>query len=319
VEAWLCWRIRRLLLLPACGKEQPRAQRSNRAVLWRLGASVAVAVGLAVVGPVGSAKATGDPAVAALQIGLHARRVYHDSIDGIPGPLTAAAVRRLQRKARVPVDGVVDKRTRAALGRLGRHRLGTRVLRLGDVGWDVSALQFLLAWRGFPLGVFDGRIGAHTEAALQRFQHWVGLPVDGVAGPATLTALRAPPATSPILLSPPLDVPVTDRFGPRGRRFHAGVDYPATKGTPVMAAETGRVVWAGRRKGGWGRLVTVAHSSGVRTMYAHLSRIDVRLGQRVDAGSRVGLVGATGNASGPHLHFEVRLRGAAIDPMTALR
>jgi len=54
-------------------------------------------------------------------------------------------------------------------------------------------------------------------------------------------------------------------------------------------------------------------------MYAHLSRIDVRLGQRVDAGSRVGLVGATGNATGPHLHFEVRLRGAAIDPLTALR
>jgi murein DD-endopeptidase MepM/ murein hydrolase activator NlpD len=62
----------------------------------------------------------------------------------------------------------------------------------------------------------------------------------------------------------------------------------------------------------------LAHGSGVRTFYAHLSRIDVRLGQRVASGSTVGLVGATGRATGPHLHFEVRLRGAAVDPATAL-
>jgi peptidoglycan hydrolase-like protein with peptidoglycan-binding domain len=288
-------------------------------VLWRLGASLAVAAGLVVVGPVGSAKPAGDPAVAALQVGLHARRLYRDSIDGIAGPQTAQAVRRLQRKARVPVDGVVDDRTRAALGRLGRPRLGTRLLTAGAVGWDVSALQFLLAWHGFPLGVFDGRFGLHTEAAVRRFQRWAGLPVDGAAGRATLAALRSPPPVSPILLSWPLDLAVSDHFGPRGTRFHAGIDFPAPRRTPVLAAGAGRVSWAGRRGGGWGLLVTVAHGHGVRTMYAHLSRIDVRLGQRVEAGTRVGRVGATGNASGPHLHFEVRLRGAAIDPLTALR
>lgn len=294
-------------------------RRSTRPVLSRLGASVALAAGLTVVGPAGSATAAGDPAVAALQIGLHARRVYHGSIDGIPGPQTASAVRRLERKARVPVDGVADKRTRSALGRLGRPRFGTRILAFDDVGWDVSVLQFLLASHGFPLGVFDGRLGVHTEDAIRRYQRWSGLPVDGVAGPATFAALRSPPPASPILLSPPLDGPLGDRFGPRGTRFHAGVDFPAPRRTPVVAAEAGRVVWARRRRGGWGLLVTVAHSNGVRTMYAHLSRIDVRIGQRVDAGTRLGLVGATGRAFGPHLHFEVRLRGAAIDPLTALR
>jgi murein DD-endopeptidase MepM/ murein hydrolase activator NlpD len=278
-----------------------------------------VAAALAVSGLAGSAKASGDPAVAALQVALHARRLYHGSVDGVAGPQTASAVRRFQRKARVPVDGVVDRRTRAALGRLGRPGLGSRVLVVGAVGWDVSALQFLLARHGFPLGVFDGRLGSHTEAAIRRFQRWAGLHVDGVAGAATLAALRTPPATSPILLSWPVDAALGDRFGPRGKRFHAGIDFPAPRGTPVRAAGPGRVVWAGRRPGGWGLLVTVAHASGVRSMYAHLSRVDVRVGRRVDAGSRVGLVGATGNGSGPHLHFEVRLRGAAIDPLTALR
>jgi peptidoglycan hydrolase-like protein with peptidoglycan-binding domain len=315
VEGLLSW-LATAELLPR--KEVVARRRSTRPVLWRLGASV-LAAGLAVVGPAGPAEAAGDPAVAALQVGLQARRVYNHSIDGIAGPQTDRAIRRLQRKARVRVDGVVDRRTRAALGRLGRPAFGTRVLRLGVVGWDVSMLQFLLASHGFPLGVFDGRVGWHTQAAIRRFQRWARLPVDGVAGPATFAALRAPPAASPILLSPPLAWPPGDGFGPRGRRFHAGIDFPAPRRTPVVASEAGRVVWAGRRRGGWGLLVTVAHGNGVRTMYAHLARIDVRLGQRVAAGRRLGLVGASGNASGPHLHYEVRLRGAAIDPLTALR
>ena len=187
------------------------------------------------------------------------------------------------------------------------------------VGWDVASLQFLLAWHGFPSGVFDGKLGSHTDAAIRRFQRWAGLPVDGRAGPATLGALRTPPAISPILLSWPLQTAVTDFFGPRGTRFHAGIDFPARMGTAVAAAGPGRVVWAARRAGGWGKLVTVAHSNGVRSMYAHLSRVDVRVGEHVAAGSRIGRIGATGHATGPHLHFELRLRGAAIDPLSAFR
>jgi murein DD-endopeptidase MepM/ murein hydrolase activator NlpD len=71
--------------------------------------------------------------------------------------------------------------------------------------------------------------------------------------------------------------------------------------------------------GGWGNLVTIANASGVRTMYAHLSRISVGVGQRVATGAQVGLVGATGDATGPHLHFEIRVRGAAVDPLPTLR
>jgi murein DD-endopeptidase MepM/ murein hydrolase activator NlpD len=109
-----------------------------------------------------------------------------------------------------------------------------------------------------------------------------------------------------------------DRFGPRGNRFHTGLDFAVPAGTPVAAAAAGRVTYAGWHPGGWGKLVTVAHGNGVRTMYAHLERIDVAVGQNVTCGAALGLVGATGVATGPHLHFEVRLRGAAVDPLRAL-
>lgn len=282
-------------------------------------ARVAACAAVGLLGLASPAAATGDSSVAALQVALKARGHYSGTIDGVMGPQTASALRRLQRRSDLPVDGVVGPRTRAALGKLGRHPLGSRVLARTAVGWDVSALQFLLAWHGFPSGVLDGRLGTRTALAISRFQRWAGLSIDGRVGGVTLAALREPPAVSPIRLRWPLHGPLGDRFGPRGSRFHAGLDFRAAAGTLVAAAGPGRVTWAGRRPGGWGLLVTIAHSKGVRSMYAHLSRIDVRVGQRIAAGSPVGLVGATGHASGPHLHFELRLRGAAVDPLTALR
>jgi peptidoglycan hydrolase-like protein with peptidoglycan-binding domain len=259
-----------------------------------------------------------DPGVAALQVGLHARGLYRGPIDGITGPATQKAIRKLQAHARIAVDGVVGPKTRRALGRFARHRLGQRQLRIGNAGWDVASLQFQLSQHGFPSGTFDGIFGPHIDAALRRFQGYAGRKVDGVAGPATLAALRKPPPAIPLPLAWPLTVPVLgDRFGPRGERWHSGIDLPAPLGTPVYSARSGEVVWAGWRDG-YGFLVTVAHGHGERSMYAHLSRIDVRVGVWIGEGVRVGLIGATGDATGPHLHFEVRIRGAAVDPLRAL-
>jgi murein DD-endopeptidase MepM/ murein hydrolase activator NlpD len=265
-----------------------------------------------------SQAAAWDPGVAALQVGLHSRGLYGGPIDGITGPATQKAIRNLQRHAKITVDGVVGPKTRRALGHFARHRLGQRPLHIKNAGWDVASLQFQLAEHGFPSGTFDGVFGPHIDAALRRFQEYAGLTTDGVAGPETLAALRKPPPAIPLSLAWPLTRPVVgDHFGPRGERWHAGIDLPAPLGTPAYAARAGEVVWAGWRDG-YGLLVTVAHGHGERSMYAHLSRIDVRVGVWIGEGVRVGLIGATGDATGPHLHFEVRVRGAAVDPLRAL-
>jgi murein DD-endopeptidase MepM/ murein hydrolase activator NlpD len=257
--------------------------------------------------------------IAALQVGLRAHGLYVGTIDGIRGPATTNAVRKLQRRAGIAIDGVPGRKTRRALGRFGRHRFGSRQLVRGVAGWDVAALQFELAAHGFPSGTFDGAFGPHVQHALRRFQRWTGLGVDGVAGRATYAALRRPAPAAVLPLAWPLtNAKVGDPFGPRGDRFHSGVDLAAPSATPVYAARGGRVRYADWAAGGWGFLVAIDHGHGERTFYAHLSRIDVNVGVWVGRGVRVGLVGATGDANGPHLHFEVRVRGAAVNPLGAL-
>ncbi|RKO65562.1 M23 family metallopeptidase [Desulfofundulus salinus] len=102
-------------------------------------------------------------------------------------------------------------------------------------------------------------------------------------------------------------------FGPRWGRLHAGVDIAAGTGAPVRAAESGRVTSAGWN-GGYGLMVEVYHGDGVVTRYAHLSRIEVRVGQRVERGQLLGRVGSTGSTTGPHLHFEVLVNGRPVNP-----
>lgn len=259
------------------------------------------------------------PDVAALQVGLRANGVYDGPIDGLIGPLTIAAIRELERQAGLPVTGVATARVRAALGAYARTSLGTRVLRPSISGWDVAKFQFLLAWQGFPSGPTNGLYSERTAAAVRRFQRFARLAVDGVAGPATIAAAGAAPPRAPLVLSRPLDAAPSGSFGPRGDGFHSGIDYAAPAGTLVRAAASGRVTFAGWHPAGWGYLVTIAHGNRLRSMSAHLSRITVSVGDRVSRGVRIGAVGSSGNSSGPHLHFELRFNGAAVDPLTALR
>jgi len=263
--------------------------------------------------------AAGSANVAALQVALKAEGLYRGDIDGIRGPATAAAVRAFQRRKKLVVDGVAGRATRRALGRRGGPRVGSRVMRRGHRGWDVAALQFMLGRHGWPSGGVDGGFGLRTDYALRRFQRWARIGADGLAGAGTLHALRRRAPRSPLTMRRPMPIGLSSSFGPRGTTFHTGVDFPGAMGAAVRAARRGTVTWAGWRVGGWGYTVSIAHGRGVRSMYAHLSRIHVRRGQRVRAGRVIGAVGSTGRSSGPHLHFEVRFRGAAVDPMTAFR
>ena len=275
------------------------------------------AVALALLATAAPAAARVSANTAALQTALRAAGLYGGSVDGIAGPATRAAVRRLQARRGLVVDGIAGPRTRRALGRRGRPRLGSRPLGTGTRGWDVAALQFLLARHGFPSGPVDGGLGPRTGAALHRFQAWAGLGADGIAGPATLSALRRPPPRSILRFARPMGVAVGDGFGPRGSMFHTGLDFPAPWGTPVAAAGRGCVESVGS-EAGYGRLVVIRHRLGMTSWYAHLSRIEVPRGRCVVAGDRIGAVGTTGRSTGPHLHFELRVRGAAVDPRTGL-
>ena len=272
------------------------------------------------------AAARGTPNTAALQVALKALHHYSGGIDGINGRRTRLAVRRYQRSHHLPVDGVAGPRTRRKLGARGRPSLGSRAMSRGDRGWDVAGLQWLLRKRGFKPNGTDGGFGANTEAAVRRAQAKYGLTVDGVAGGATLNALkrnRGPHRgttqnvgnpSGPVRFLRPVHGPITSPFGMRWGRMHTGLDFGAPAGARVSAAGRGTVSSAGWNSGGYGNLVVIDHRLGFQSWYAHLSSIAVSPGQAVNGGTPIGAVGATGHVTGPHLHFEVRLHGTPLDP-----
>lgn len=164
--------------------------------------------------------------------------------------------------------------------------------------------------------------GGHAESVLpsgdgsafrQRMMDW-----SADAPEATPESRPAPQRSRPI------DLPhLSSRFGLRsdplrgGHARHAGVDIPAPLGTPVLASADGEVRYAGSA-GGYGNMIEIAHLGGIRTRYAHLSRILVGERAMVRQGQVIALMGSTGRSTGSHLHFEMRENGTAIDPLPHL-
>ena len=120
------------------------------------------------------------------------------------------------------------------------------------------------------------------------------------------------------------NVRFTSGFGPRrdpkgaGRRMHEGIDYAGAYGLPIHATADGVVTQAGWHSG-YGRLITIKHEFGIETRYAHLSAIRVNVGDRVSRGDRIGDMGNSGRSTGTHIHYEIRIGGRAVNPMTFIK
>jgi len=157
--------------------------------------------------------------------------------------------------------------------------------------------------------IFDYLKGNHgvTEAYGLRDLRGVDRPV-----------LRRP------MLSSPVDGRLTSGFGLRKHpitgevHFHQGIDIAASQGTPIRAVKDGTVEFSGTMSG-YGKVVILRHQNGLSTLYAHSSKLAVKAGDQVRQGQVVGAVGSTGRSTGPHLHFEVRRDGKAVNPLMYLR
>jgi lipoprotein NlpD len=156
-------------------------------------------------------------------------------------------------------------------------------------------------------------------------------PAPDEAAPLAIPATRKSPATIARAGKKPLDPAahgaalgwptlgvLISGFGERDRDKHEGIDLASPEGTPVCAAEEGTVLFAGEQRG-YGNLVLLEHGGGLVTVYAHNAKNLVRKGERVARGEQIARVGHTGNATGPHLHFEVRVGARPRDPLGFLR
>ncbi len=136
----------------------------------------------------------------------------------------------------------------------------------------------------------------------------------------TATTIAGGKISLGISLARPVSGIISSRFGARSSirsSAHTGLDIATSTGTPVLAAASGTVTFSGR-KGSYGNLLVITHSNGVQTYYGHCSKLYVSAGTTVTQGQTVAAVGSTGNSTGPHLHFEIRVNGVAYNPQNYL-
>jgi len=255
--------------------------------------------------------------------------------DGIFGPITRGAVLDFQARAGLSRTGEVDAKTWQSLFRAsvsyvsGDSAIAERIVR----DEPRSAPRLRVVDRQTQSEPPEASLPSR-QAALENLVS-VGrepdvTPASPAKQPANRPAVERPrverpvaapapaPAPAPAAgcgtLASPVEGTVTSSFGEdRGDHRHAGQDISAPSGTPVRAVDCGTVTQAAGG-GGYGNIVCVKHSATVSTCYAHLSSFETKRGDYVEVGQMIGRVGSTGNSTGPHLHFEVRENGSAVDP-----
>lgn len=202
----------------------------------------------------------------------------------------------------------VENMTRYADWRAARAEDALRALNLDPNAMARATRADVEAAMGGPLQVLSTSADGSLDPRFER----LGLSLARMA--SLELALEGVPQVVPAA-NQRITSPYGYRRDPftRGGAMHNGIDFKGAYGSPIFAAATGDVTYAGW-KGGYGKTVEITHANGIVTRYAHLSRIDVAVGQFVDAGETLGGLGSTGRSTGPHLHFEVRVNGQPVNP-----
>jgi hypothetical protein len=189
------------------------------------------------------------------------------------------------------------------------------VKKLGGKGFGWIRKKILGLVEGLVKKVPGGDFGKMAGASAMRMAHEAVDWIKGkFSGSPTIKAAKAGKAGTKGKVLPAGRYRIGMPY--LGYPGHYGADYPAVTGTPVYAMSSGAVSRAASLTGSYGRHVYIEHPGGIQTRYAHLNSYGVRAGQQVRAGQMIGTVGSTGNSSGPHLHFEYRRNGSAVDPAT---
>jgi murein DD-endopeptidase MepM/ murein hydrolase activator NlpD len=215
----------------------------------------------------------------------------------------------------------MSKRTLSLLTRMFRFRTRVAALAAG-----VGASAVLGVGVAAATGATEDK--APTETVAAKVPAQTKAPARPAEAKPKAPARKAP-AKPPSWVSPVGHYTLSASFNQSGSMWnstHSGQDFAVPSGTDVVAAHGGTVVKAGGYGAGdgpaYGKAVVIKHANGTYSQYAHLSRVEVRVGQVVGTGQRIALSGNTGNSSGPHLHFEIRMSpdyGSAVDPVAFLR
>ena len=230
---------------------------------------------------------------------LERLRVLRSDLEELKRELEAA--RAAAERAKVDAD---EELVRLEGLRVEAARAKAAVdARIAHLDAELRALQAEDARIQAAIKKFEEEEAARQRAALAA----AGTPGgDFFVGNPSQAGFVSP--TSGILTSP---------FGMRWGRLHAGIDIANSVGTPIVAAKGG-VVIAAERYGGYGNAVLLSHGGGLATLYGHMSSLAVRGGQSVGQGQFLGAMGSTGNSTGPHLHFEIRVNGNPVNPLPFL-
>jgi len=229
---------------------------------------------------------------------------------------------RIAAEMKTARDGVVDARRRTRAARAEAARVEAAV---ASAASEQRGIVTRLVESRDALVVAQ-REKSVTLASIQSDRRSTLVEIDALEQQSAALAARIREAqqqsSTPAVVSPagsgvlgwPVSGPVTSGYGTRWGRMHEGIDIAVGEGTPVRAAAAGTVIYAGWMSG-YGNLVVLDHGNGLSTAYAHNSSLVVSVGQSVGAGAVVSYSGNTGNSTGPHVHFEVRVNGSAVDPL----